>query len=363
MDRNNRMPQQKPPSKPKKRKSRLPYILLLLSVVTVLQLIVIMMFIIFNNIDDRIDAAVQTALDRHFAEQSFTTDQTEQFEEEYEETDDNESASNALEAAAIITYESVSLVYTDVDADLTEIDNEKDNEDEYIVDYDNEEDENNYDEYIEYDSNENTDEYTEDISESEDIPFEIPQLHSDSPYFEAEIPPLFNPWNPIPYDFHLELANVDGHQVHAKAAPALRSMMQAAQNDGITLTIISAHRSNARQTTNFNNAVSQRMARGMSYEAARIDTARYIAVPGTSEHEAGLAVDFNWIDVRFDQTREFRWLVDNAAYFGFILRYAQDTEHITGISYEPWHFRYVGINHAKKIVELGITLEEYIALF
>jgi D-alanyl-D-alanine carboxypeptidase len=184
--------------------------------------------------------------------------------------------------------------------------------------------------------------------------------YSDSLYYEADMPPLFNRMNPIPADFQLDLAYVGNHQVHAKAAPALRDMMQAAADDGVSLQIISAHRTNARQTANFNNGVNSRMAQGMSQSDAENATARWIAVPGTSEHEAGLAVDFNMLEERFNQTREYQWLRENGADFGFILRYEKETEDITGIAYEPWHFRYVGINHAKKITELGITLDEYV---
>ena len=186
-----------------------------------------------------------------------------------------------------------------------------------------------------------------------------------SPYYEPGLPPLFNRYNPIPYDWDPDLVPIgDGRLLNRRAALALESMIQAASNDGIGLTVLSAYRSDAQQTINFNAGVSARMEQGLSAEEAHIQTARWIALPGTSEHTAGLAVDFNWIDVRFSQTPEFAWLVNNAAHFGFILRYPYGTEHITHIAYEPWHFRYVGVNHAKSMAELGVaTLEEYLGLF
>ena len=89
-------------------------------------------------------------------------------------------------------------------------------------------------------------------------------------------------------------------------------------------------------------------------------TAQYIAVPGTSEHSLGLAVDLNSLEESFEQTAQFKWLIEHCAEYGFILRYPKDKEDITGISYEPWHYRYVGEDHAAKIMEQGLCLEEYV---
>lgn len=92
---------------------------------------------------------------------------------------------------------------------------------------------------------------------------------------------------------------------------------------------------------------------------------RYSAKPGHSEHQTGLAFDLGgqmkyWLEVEFEDTEEGIWLRENGHRFGFILRYPKDKEHITGYMYEPWHFRYVGEEHASKIYEKGITLEEYL---
>ena len=84
------------------------------------------------------------------------------------------------------------------------------------------------------------------------------------------------------------------------------------------------------------------------------------AYPGTSEHELGLAVDFNSVETTFESSPQFQWLKAHAADYGFILRYTKEKQSITGVIYEPWHYRYVGENHAKKINQLGYCLEEYI---
>ena len=90
-----------------------------------------------------------------------------------------------------------------------------------------------------------------------------------------------------------------------------------------------------------------------------------IAVPGTSEHHTGLALDivtptYQVLDDGYATTDAFKWLYENCADYGFILRYPENTTHITGIIYEPWHYRYVGVEVAKYITENNITFEEYI---
>ena len=89
-------------------------------------------------------------------------------------------------------------------------------------------------------------------------------------------------------------------------------------------------------------------------------TFKIINKPGTSEHNLGLAVDFNYVNLDFENTKAFTWLKENAEDYGFILRYRKDKEDITKVEYEPWHWRYVGKEHAKKINELDMCLEEYI---
>ena len=102
------------------------------------------------------------------------------------------------------------------------------------------------------------------------------------------------------------------------------------------------------------------MAKGKSREEAENLVLQTINKPGTSEHNLGLAIDFNYVDYDFDQTKGFKWLVKNAQNYGFILRYPKDKQDITGITYESWHWRYVGKEHSKIIKEKGYCLEEYI---
>ena len=119
-------------------------------------------------------------------------------------------------------------------------------------------------------------------------------------------------------------------------------------DNGYDIYIFSAYRSYDKQINIYNSSLNK----------------SYVAYPGHSEHQTGLAIDISTLDtgltIHFENTKEFAYLKDNAHLFGFILRYPKDKEKITGYSYEPWHFRYVGIEHAKIIYENNLTLEEYI---
>jgi len=110
----------------------------------------------------------------------------------------------------------------------------------------------------------------------------------------------------------------------------------------------------------FNNDVRKYKDQGYTESEAKVKTAMAVAIPGTSEHNAGLACDFNSVEESFANTAQSRWLQKHAADYGFIMRYAKDKTPITGIEYEPWHYRYVGEANAKRINELGMCLEEYV---
>lgn len=148
--------------------------------------------------------------------------------------------------------------------------------------------------------------------------------------------------------------------VDARIYEPLNRMMSSARAAGATIWAQSGYRNYNTQRQLFENRVNRYIGRGYSRAQAEQNTARWIARPGTSEHQSGLAIDFNCITMAFERTAAFRWLVDNAHRYGFILRYPPGTTHITGVNYEPWHFRYVGVEHASKIWEYGVTLEEYI---
>ena len=179
---------------------------------------------------------------------------------------------------------------------------------------------------------------------------------------ERRMPLLVNADNPIPEDFKPDVTEIAGseYQFDRSAVGKLNQMIAQAYTDGVILYPISAYRSTESQTRNFNRKLEENKAAGYSDEEAYAMTAQYIAVPGTSEHSLGLAVDLNSLEESFEQTAQFKWLIEHCAEYGFILRYPKDKEDITGISYEPWHYRYVGEDHAAKIMEQGLCLEEYV---
>jgi len=189
------------------------------------------------------------------------------------------------------------------------------------------------------------------------------RMEIEGPFFEPDMPILVNRDNFIPDGHDPDLVPIgDGHYLGRRAAEAWYAMRAAAEGDGISLWAVSAYRSHERQTYNFNNSVQRHIDAGRSPDEAHALTAAYIAIPGTSEHTLGLAVDINSLEVSFENTPEFRWLQENSAEFGFIMRYAREKTEITRINYEPWHFRYVGSNHAAMMLEKDLALEEYLLL-
>ena len=173
---------------------------------------------------------------------------------------------------------------------------------------------------------------------------------------------LVNHNNVLPDDFEIELANIDStRQFDARAIDELNQLLKAMKEDGIhNVWVQSAYRSIAYQEGLFNEQINKYMQQGKTREEAEQLTLRIINKPGTSEHNLGLAVDFNYVDYSFEETKGFRWLQENASKYGFILRYRKDKESITKVDYEPWHWRYVGVENARKINELNMCLEEYV---
>ena len=134
------------------------------------------------------------------------------------------------------------------------------------------------------------------------------------------------------------------------AADSFKKMSDAAKKEGLKIYNVSGYRSYDTQEYLYNNYVSRD-------GKEKADT--YSARAGTSEHQTGLATDINSVSSKFENTKEFKWLKDNAHKYGFILRYPKGKEHITGYMYEPWHYRYVGKDVAKIIYENDFTYEEY----
>ena len=185
---------------------------------------------------------------------------------------------------------------------------------------------------------------------------------------------LVNPWHTLPEDSDPELAPVVSHwqptsefEVDARCADELEAMLNACLSEGFIAEVCSAYRTQEYQQMLFDNKILRLTEEGVSPEEAPTVAATTVALPGTSEHQLGLAVDI--LDISYPYLDEYQmftgaqqWLMEHCWEYGFILRYPDGTSDITGIIFEPWHYRYVGREHAAAIHELGITLEEYIDL-
>ncbi len=187
---------------------------------------------------------------------------------------------------------------------------------------------------------------------------------------EKELPwnlVLVNPWNEMELGYEPpELVEIEPDMfVDSRIAEPLKQMLAAADAEGLDPFICSAYRSIERQEDLFNQGMKLRLNSGLGYFDAFEKTASVIAVPGTSEHALGLAVDIisvsnTNLDESQEETKEFKWFEEHCYDYGFILRYPNGTTDITGIIYEPWHYRYVGVDIAQEIKALGVTFEEYI---
>lgn len=177
---------------------------------------------------------------------------------------------------------------------------------------------------------------------------------------------LVNNSHPMEDGYVPELTEIKpGHSVDTRIANAARKMLADAEKAGLHVEICSAYRSVERQKQVFGDSMKDRVKEGMTYWDAYEETALNVALPGTSEHALGLALDlisnqYSELDEKQEETPEAKWLAENCYKYGFILRYPPEKTHITGITYEPWHYRYVGEEYAEKIMDLGITLEEYL---
>lgn len=179
---------------------------------------------------------------------------------------------------------------------------------------------------------------------------------------------LVNDWNAIdqnyvqniPLEAYNETWNFDG-----RALPYLNQMVDAANEAGCDIWGQSLFRDYDTQYTLYWRQVDQLLADGKSQEEAETEAATIVKRPGTSEHNSGLAVDFECsefqdLEEEFENTKAFSWLMDHCAEYGFILRFPKDKEDITGVIYEPWHYRYVGKEAASEIMSRKICLEEYL---
>ena len=177
---------------------------------------------------------------------------------------------------------------------------------------------------------------------------------------------LVNRWNPIPEGYAPKLTLLqNGQAVDERCYPDLQEMMDACRAAGLEPLICSSYRTRQDQEELYENKVQRLIEQGSGEMTARAEASSVVAVPGTSEHQLGLAVDIvDMNDQNLDESQENtpvqQWLMAHSWEYGWILRYPTDKSDITGIIYEPWHYRYVGKDAAREIHTLGVCLEEYL---
>ena len=179
---------------------------------------------------------------------------------------------------------------------------------------------------------------------------------------------LVNPWNEMPEDYEVTLKTLpDGNKVDERAYEDLNAMLDACRKAGLRPKICSSYRTQSKQTYLYNNKIARLRNAGYSKKAAEAEAGRWVARPGTSEHQLGLALDivsqsYQALTKKQEKTAEQKWLMEHCWEYGFILRYPNDKSEITGIGYEPWHYRYVGRDVALDIRDSGLCMEEYLLL-
>lgn len=176
---------------------------------------------------------------------------------------------------------------------------------------------------------------------------------------------LVNPWNKLPADWKVDLVTVDGAEVDRRCAADLEKMLRDCRAAGLDPLICSAYRSYEYQQRLYENKQARLRENGMSREAAALQAGREVAAPGTSEHQLGWTVDivdvsYQILDDAQENTPAQKWLMANSWRYGFIHRYPTGKSDVTGIIYEPWHYRYVGRDAAREMYRKNLTLEEYL---
>ena len=184
-------------------------------------------------------------------------------------------------------------------------------------------------------------------------------LHSEMP--EEWYLVLVNYKNMIPENYVPELTVLDnGRSVDSRIYPALQQMFDDMRAEGIYPVVGEGYRTAAEQRQMMDEKVEAYINDGFSRKRAEALAENEVAAVGKSEHQLGLAVDINADKSLSDNEAVYNWLARNAYKYGFILRYPADKTKLTGIDFEPWHYRYVGEDAAKEIYDRGICLEEYL---
>ena len=177
---------------------------------------------------------------------------------------------------------------------------------------------------------------------------------------------LVNATHPMAEGYRPQVSEIENnYYFDSRAVGELQQMLADGRKQGLDFWICSAYRTMEKQTDLYNNKVSRLQAEGLSYDEAYRQAGTVVAYPGTSEHNLGLAADivakdYQLLDDKQAETPEAKWLEENCWRYGFILRYPTDKTGETGIIFEPWHYRYVGKEAAREIMEQGICLEEYL---
>ena len=172
---------------------------------------------------------------------------------------------------------------------------------------------------------------------------------------------VVNQWNELPGNYDLELTELsNGERVDSRIYPTLQEMFDDARAEGVYPIVRDGYRTGEEQQALMDEKIQAYRSEGYSRSDAKKAAEDWVALPGTSEHQLGSAVDINADKERSTNDEVYAWLAENAHEYGFILRYPQGKEEITGISYEPWHYRYVGTEAAREIYAQGVCLEEYV---
>ncbi|MCM1039768.1 MAG: M15 family metallopeptidase [Roseburia sp.] len=176
---------------------------------------------------------------------------------------------------------------------------------------------------------------------------------------------LVNKQHPIPEDYSFNLGTIkENMQCDERIIVDLLAMLQAAKDDGVSLVICSPYRNQDRQEMLFEKKIKAYMEQGYSYMEAYKTASQAVTIPGASEHQIGLSLDFfsanyTFLNEGFAETEAGKWLAEHSWEYGFILRYPEGKEYITSIEYEPWHFRYVGKEAAMVMTRDDLCLEEF----
>lgn len=172
---------------------------------------------------------------------------------------------------------------------------------------------------------------------------------------------LVNRWNPLPDQYEVDLVELPGGEsVDTRIYSALQEMFDDMQADGIYPVVASGYRTAEDQQRILDERIAEYRAQGCSDQKAQAEAEVWVALPGTSEHQSGLAVDINADGIHSAGHEVYDWLNENSYQYGFIQRYPEEKTEITGVGNEPWHYRYVGVEAAADMKNTGLCLEEYL---